>query len=69
MHNTRFATVDADRHTEEWTYMTPDGKSHVVARFDLRRKRASKQTGWSEWIVSGMKAGLFIASFETAWWR
>jgi hypothetical protein len=39
MHNTRFAAIDADRHTEEWTYMTPDGKSHIVAHFDLRRKK------------------------------
>lgn len=39
MHNTTFSMIDPDRHTEEWTYMTPDGKGHVLAHFDLRRKK------------------------------
>jgi hypothetical protein len=39
MHNSKFSVLDTDRHIEEWTYMTPDGKGHVVAHFDLRRKK------------------------------
>ena len=39
MHNVAFASVDPDHHTEEWTYMAPDGKGHILARFDLRRKK------------------------------
>jgi len=39
MHNTKFYLIDPDRHVEEWTYMMPDGKGHVVAHFDLRRKK------------------------------
>jgi hypothetical protein len=39
MHNTKFSLIDPDRHVEEWTYMMPDGKGHVVAHFDLRRKK------------------------------
>lgn len=39
MHNTTFSLIDPDRHVEEWTYMTPDGKGHVLAHFDLRRKK------------------------------
>ena len=39
MHNTTFSLIDPDRHVEEWTYMTPDGKGHLVAHFDLRRKK------------------------------
>jgi hypothetical protein len=39
MHNATFSIVDSQRHTEEWTYMAPDGKTHILARFDLRRKK------------------------------
>jgi hypothetical protein len=39
MHNTMLSLIDPDRHIEEWTYMAPDGKGHVVAHFDLRRKK------------------------------
>jgi hypothetical protein len=36
MHHALFTVIDADRHVEEWTYMTPGGQP-VLARFDLRR--------------------------------
>ena len=39
MHNAMLSMIDPERHTEEWTYMAPDGKGHVVAHFDLRRKK------------------------------
>ena len=39
MHNSMLSLIDPDRHTEDWTYMAPDGKGHVVAHFDLRRKK------------------------------
>jgi hypothetical protein len=39
MHNAMLSMIDPERHIEEWTYMSPDGKGHVVAHFDLRRKK------------------------------
>lgn len=36
MHHARFTAVDADHHTEEWTFMV--GDKPVLARFDLHRK-------------------------------
>ena len=38
MHHVVFTTVDADHHTEDWTYMLPGDKS-VRAHFDLRRTK------------------------------
>ncbi len=36
MHHVMFTKIDADHHTEEWTFMLPGDKS-VQAHFDLRR--------------------------------
>jgi hypothetical protein len=36
MHGAVFTFLDADRHSEEWTFMTPDGKP-MHARIELRR--------------------------------
>lgn len=36
MHAMEFTPVDANRHTEHWTFMLPGGKA-MHARFDLRR--------------------------------
>jgi hypothetical protein len=36
MHNAVFTLIDADHHTEEWTYMMPDGKP-VQGHVDLVR--------------------------------
>lgn len=38
MHHAVFTIVDADHHTEEWTYMTP-GDKPVHARMDLQRAK------------------------------
>jgi hypothetical protein len=38
MHGAAFSFVDADHHSEEWTYMTPQGKP-VLAHIDLTRKK------------------------------
>jgi len=37
MHDAVFTEIDADHHTEVWTWMDPGGKP-VRARFDLQRK-------------------------------
>jgi len=36
MHHAAFTAVDADHHTEDWTFMLP-GDKHVRAHFDLHR--------------------------------
>jgi hypothetical protein len=36
MHHAKFTTIDANHHTEEWTYMQP-GDKPVVAHVDLQR--------------------------------
>jgi hypothetical protein len=38
MHRTAFTVIDADHHTEDWTFMLP-GDKHVRAHFDLRRAK------------------------------
>jgi hypothetical protein len=38
MHRAAFTTIDADHHTEDWTFMLP-GDKHVRAHFDLRRTK------------------------------
>jgi hypothetical protein len=37
MHHAVFTIIDANHHTEEWTYMTP-GDKPIHAHFDLQRK-------------------------------
>ena len=36
MHRSAFTMIDADHHTEDWTFMLP-GDKHVRAHIDLRR--------------------------------
>lgn len=36
MHHTMFTIIDANHHTEDWTFMLPGDKS-VRAHFDLQR--------------------------------
>lgn len=38
MHHMMFTIIDANHHTEEWTYMNPSGKQ-VRAHYDLRRTK------------------------------
>jgi len=38
MHHTMFTIIDANHHTEDWTYMNPSGKA-VHAHYDLRRTK------------------------------
>lgn len=38
MHHAMFTAIDADHHTEEWTYMGP-GDTPVRAHFDLQRTK------------------------------
>jgi hypothetical protein len=38
MHNSVFTIIDADHHTEDWTYMTP-GDKPVHAHLDLQRTK------------------------------
>ena len=37
MHHSLIDPIDADRHTEDWTFMM--GDKPVIAHFDLRRKK------------------------------
>src|SRR5271165_231955 len=36
MHHAVFTIIDANHHTEDWTFMVP-GDKHVLAHFDLQR--------------------------------
>jgi hypothetical protein len=38
MHRSAITMIDADHHTEDWTFMLP-GDKHVRAHFDLRRAK------------------------------
>jgi hypothetical protein len=38
MHDAAFTSIDANHHSEAWTWMAPDGKP-VHVRFDLQRKK------------------------------
>src|SRR5205085_3032814 len=38
MHHAIFTIIDANHHTEDWTFMLP-GDKHVRAHFDLQRKQ------------------------------
>jgi len=40
MHQAAFTKIDADHHTEDWTFMLP-GDKHVRAHFDLHRAAAA----------------------------
>ena len=37
MHHAVFTVIDANHHTEDWTYMA--GDKHVQAHFDLQRTK------------------------------
>lgn len=39
MHHAVFTAIDANHHTEEWTFMGPDGEHSVRARMDLQRTK------------------------------
>jgi hypothetical protein len=39
MQHAKFAFVDSDHHTEEWTFMAPDGVHSVRAHMDLQRTK------------------------------
>jgi hypothetical protein len=43
MHHALFAIIDANHHTEEWTFMMKDKPVH--AHFDLRRRTAARVSG------------------------
>jgi hypothetical protein len=45
MHHVLFTFVDADHHTEDWTYMLP-GDRPARAHFDLRRASRPAQPSW-----------------------
>jgi hypothetical protein len=38
MHHAVFTMIDANHHTEDWTFMVP-GDKHVLAHFDLQRAK------------------------------
>ena len=38
MHHAVFTIIDANHHTEDWTYMTP-GDKPIHAHFDLQRSK------------------------------
>lgn len=40
MHHVKFTIIDADHHSEEWTFMVP-GDKHVTAHIDLERVKSS----------------------------
>jgi hypothetical protein len=39
MQHAVFTVIDANHHTEDWTFMAPDGKTSVRAHFDLQRTK------------------------------
>ncbi|MGB7846325.1 MAG: hypothetical protein WBL63_11975 [Candidatus Acidiferrum sp.] len=39
MHHAVFTVIDANRHSEDWTFMAPDGKTPIQAHFDLQRTK------------------------------
>jgi len=39
MHHAAFTVIDANHHTEDWTFMAPDGKTAIQAHFDLQRTK------------------------------
>jgi len=39
MQHAMFTIIDANHHTEDWTFMAPDGKTSVRAHFDLQRTK------------------------------
>ncbi len=39
MQHAMFTIIDANHHTEDWTFMAPDGKTSVRAHFDLTRTK------------------------------
>jgi hypothetical protein len=39
MHHAVFTVIDANHHTEDWTFMAPDGKTSVRAHFELQRSK------------------------------
>ncbi len=45
MHHAAFHYVDSDHHTEDWTYMLPDG-TPAHAHFDLHRMNPAPPTSW-----------------------
>ena len=65
-----FTVIDANHHTEDWTYMMPGEKpcertSTCSGRNDDRY--LSVRTNWKTgWTVSGMTVSRFTASFATA---
>ena len=38
MHHASFTIIDANHHTEDWTFMVP-GDKHILAHFDLQRTK------------------------------
>ena len=76
MHHAVFTTIDADHHTEDWTYMLP-GDKPIQAHFDLHRiepdraafpvtRATLRNPGWT---VSGTTDSRSTASCATGWWR
>jgi|SRR5208337_4908130 len=39
MHHVVFTIFDANHHTEDWTFMSPDGKTPLQAHIDLQRAK------------------------------
>jgi hypothetical protein len=39
MQHALFNFIDANHHTEEWTFMAPDGQHSVRAHMDLQRTK------------------------------
>jgi len=39
MQHAMFTMIDANHHTEDWTFMAPDGKTSVRGHFDLQRTK------------------------------
>jgi hypothetical protein len=39
MHHSVFTVIDANHHTEDWTFAAPDGKTSVRAHVDLQRTK------------------------------
>jgi hypothetical protein len=44
LHHFVFTVIDADHHTEDWTFMLPGGKL-LHAHFDLKRAKLSSGSG------------------------
>ena len=55
MHHAVFTIIDANHHTEDWTFMMKDKPMH--AHFDLQRNKSPQKPSCSRQELSGKPDG------------